>query len=277
MPKLWWAHKFVALGNVVRCTIVSATATFSCCILTTWKRPGHLAFESQLRYSRYTARPSILPLNLKKVCQGTEIKFCDLSIVPLKSPCPTSIKSCNVNVFYVCIWAYHSHISKVALSVYLPPVKGQTRKNPAASCTDTESTSSGLTWIRWNNTIVEASGGLKAFAWELNQSSMTSASLCIQNISYACYFCIFRRRRLPYENKMCANGIKLVRESAAVSDCTKLSCVRKVGEHRIRKWSAYEIFWITVDDFCPSINLLRPERSSKTLLCWRASTPQGGT
>ena len=34
------------------------------------------------------------------------------------------------------------------------------------------------------------------------------------------------------------------RESAAVSDCTKISCVRKVGEPRIRKLSAYEIFWI---------------------------------
>ena len=43
---------------------------------------------------------------------------------------------------------------------------------------------------------------------------------------------------------MGAKGIKQVRESAAVSDCTKFSCVRKVGETRIRKLSAYEIFWI---------------------------------
>ena len=34
------------------------------------------------------------------------------------------------------------------------------------------------------------------------------------------------------------------RESVAVSDCTKISCVRKVGEPRIWKFSAYEIFWI---------------------------------
>ena len=37
---------------------------------------------------------------------------------------------------------------------------------------------------------------------------------------------------------------KQVRVSAVVSDCTKISCVRKVGEPRIRKLSAYEIFWI---------------------------------
>ena len=43
---------------------------------------------------------------------------------------------------------------------------------------------------------------------------------------------------------MHAKGTKQVRESAAVSDCTKISCVRKVGEPRIRKLSAYEIFWI---------------------------------
>ena len=50
--------------------------------------------------------------------------------------------------------------------------------------------------------------------------------------------------RLPYENIRHAKGTKQVRESAAVSDCTKISCVRKVGEPRIRKLSAYEIFWI---------------------------------
>ena len=43
---------------------------------------------------------------------------------------------------------------------------------------------------------------------------------------------------------MHAKGTKQVRESAAVSDCTKISCVRKVGVPRIRKLSAYEIFWI---------------------------------
>ena len=37
---------------------------------------------------------------------------------------------------------------------------------------------------------------------------------------------------------------KQVRESASPSDCTKISCIRKVGEPRIRKLSAYEIFWI---------------------------------
>ena len=55
---------------------------------------------------------------------------------------------------------------------------------------------------------------------------------------------IFRMRRLPYENKMHAKGTKQVRESAAVSDSTKISCARKVGEPRIRKLSAHEIFWI---------------------------------
>ena len=39
---------------------------------------------------------------------------------------------------------------------------------------------------------------------------------------------------------------KQVRESAAPSDCTKISCIRKVGEPRIRKLSANEIFWIYV-------------------------------
>ena len=43
---------------------------------------------------------------------------------------------------------------------------------------------------------------------------------------------------------MHAKGRKQVRKSAAVSDCTKISCVRKVGEPRIRKLSTYEIFWI---------------------------------
>ena len=43
---------------------------------------------------------------------------------------------------------------------------------------------------------------------------------------------------------MHAKGTKQVRESTAVSDCTKIFCVRKVGEPRIRKLSAYEIFWI---------------------------------
>ena len=44
-----------------------------------------------------------------------------------------------------------------------------------------------------------------------------------------------------------SKGSKQVRESTAVSmvsDCTKISCVRNVGEPRIRKLSAYEIFWI---------------------------------
>ena len=43
---------------------------------------------------------------------------------------------------------------------------------------------------------------------------------------------------------VCMKFSYIVRESAAVSDCTKISCVRKVGEFRIRKLSAYEIFWI---------------------------------
>ena len=52
--------------------------------------------------------------------------------------------------------------------------------------------------------------------------------LSIQNISYAFYFRIFRTRRLPYENKMHTKNSKQVRESAAVSGCTKIPCVRKV-------------------------------------------------
>ena len=43
---------------------------------------------------------------------------------------------------------------------------------------------------------------------------------------------------------MHAKGTKQVREAAPVSDCTKGSCVRKVGERRIRKLSVYEVFWI---------------------------------
>ena len=42
-------------------------------------------------------------------------------------------------------------------------------------------------------------------------------------------------------------------ESAAVSDCTKISCVRKAGELRIRKLSAYEIFWIYSTRTTPSV------------------------
>ena len=57
-------------------------------------------------------------------------------------------------------------------------------------------------------------------------------------------FRIFRTRRLPYENKMHAKGTKQVRDSTAVSDCTEISCIRKDGEPRIQKLSAYEIFWI---------------------------------
>ena len=60
-------------------------------------------------------------------------------------------------------------------------------------------------------------------------------------------------RRLPYENKMHAKGTKQVRESAAVSDCTKISCVRNVGEPRIRKWSACEVFWIYSMITCKSL------------------------
>ena len=44
--------------------------------------------------------------------------------------------------------------------------------------------------------------------------------------------------------KMHAKSKKQVRESAAPNDCTKISCIRKVGEPRIWKLSAYEIFWI---------------------------------
>ena len=43
---------------------------------------------------------------------------------------------------------------------------------------------------------------------------------------------------------MYAKGTKQVREYAAISDCTKISCIRKVKEPRIQKMSAYEIFWI---------------------------------
>ena len=55
---------------------------------------------------------------------------------------------------------------------------------------------------------------------------------------------MFRTRRLSYENKMHQKGTKQVRESAAVSDCAELSRVRKVGEPRRRKLSAYEAFCI---------------------------------
>ena len=52
---------------------------------------------------------------------------------------------------------------------------------------------------------------------------------------------------------MHAKGTKQVRESAAVSNCTKISCVRKVGEPRIRKLIAYKIFWIySTDENSPS-------------------------
>ena len=46
----------------------------------------------------------------------------------------------------------------------------------------------------------------------------------------ACYFRLFRNEKLPYENKMHTKGTKLVRESAAVSDCMEISCVWKRSE-----------------------------------------------
>ena len=52
--------------------------------------------------------------------------------------------------------------------------------------------------------------------------------LQIQNISYAFYFRLFRTQWLPYENKMHTKKSKPVRESAAISGCMKISCVRKV-------------------------------------------------
>ena len=35
-----------------------------------------------------------------------------------------------------------------------------------------------------------------------------------------------------------------IRSSHQISDCSKISCVQEVGEPRIRKMSAYELFWI---------------------------------
>ena len=49
--------------------------------------------------------------------------------------------------------------------------------------------------------------------------------------------------RASIRNKMHVKGAMQVRVSAVVSDCTKNSCVRKVGEPWIQKLSAYEIFW----------------------------------
>ena len=69
---------------------------------------------------------------------------------------------------------------------------------------------------------------------------------------------------------MHAIGTKQVRESAAVSDCTKISCVRKVGEARIRKLSAYEIFWIyrsSNEGFCNGWTLA----FTKSFLWWNVS------
>ena len=43
---------------------------------------------------------------------------------------------------------------------------------------------------------------------------------------------------------MHAKSTQQIRESASVSNCTKILCVWNVGEPRIRKLSAYEIFWI---------------------------------
>ena len=57
---------------------------------------------------------------------------------------------------------------------------------------------------------------------------------------FACYcksryfvcnlFCIVRTRRLPYEDKMHTKSSKELRESAGVSDCTKISCLQKFGD-----------------------------------------------
>ena len=55
----------------------------------------------------------------------------------------------------------------------------------------------------------------------------------------------------------------LLKLLAAVSDCTKMLCVRKVGEPRIRKLSAYEIFWIQVTVTKTTISV------AKDVYCWR--------
>ena len=57
-------------------------------------------------------------------------------------------------------------------------------------------------------------------------------------------FVYFVRGGFRTKKKVHAKGTKQVRESAAVSGRTKISCVRKVGGPRIRKLSVYETFWI---------------------------------
>ena len=66
----------------------------------------------------------------------------------------------------------------------------------------------------------------------------------IQNISYAFYFRIFRTWRLLYENIMHTKRSKQVRESAVVSVCTKFHAYERSEIPNIRKFSAYELFWI---------------------------------
>ena len=61
---------------------------------------------------------------------------------------------------------------------------------------------------------------------------------------FVCMFVHFVRGGFRTKIKCMRKGTKQVRGSAVVSDGTKISCVRKVGEPGIRKLSAYEILWI---------------------------------
>ena len=72
---------------------------------------------------------------------------------------------------------------------------------------------------------------------------------------YAFYFHIFRTWRLPSENKMRIKHSKKGRETAAVGGCAKISVYERSEVTRIRKLSAYEIFWI----YSSSLHLLMME------------------
>ena len=65
---------------------------------------------------------------------------------------------------YSCLHPTNSYYLWVCSSFFTPSwsrrlsaVKGQTENNPALSCSEAELESSGLTWIRWNSTTVQAS------------------------------------------------------------------------------------------------------------------------
>ena len=79
----------------------------------------------------------------------------------------------------------------------------------------------------------------------------------IQSISYAFYFRIFRTRRLPYESKMRTNTMRKLHSHSRSAAVRKCHAYERSEVSGIRKFSAYEIFWI--------YSMLKTQRCISTL------------